>query len=264
MFNYCKQNCKLFYYTIYKLKFNLFHGGPADFYNEKVFPDKINSNDYYNHNNEYFIFGHTHLQFIVEYGSNTFINPGSVGLPRNGDFRAHYILLDTQTKNIEMFKNVYDVNKLINYYKVNDNINKLFFHNILFGRTSNKMLKCWDPTFFNYKEETILLKGKYNYFNTVYGVIISNLEDNFKKNVLYIISYLDGTFKITSNTLLFHWQLKQKPIELITQYYNYLSSDKSGFFYEELFISKIELLTSFNLRIDNIFNKIKFYNYDQI
>jgi putative phosphoesterase len=40
--------------------------------------------------------GHTHFPYILEVGNKLVINPGSVGLPRDGDPRAAYALLENR------------------------------------------------------------------------------------------------------------------------------------------------------------------------
>lgn len=245
--------------VIDKKKFNLFHGGPLNNYDEKIYPDKIDFSFYTEFNNEYFIFGHTHLQFFIKHGQNYFLNPGSVGLPRNGDFRAHYIILDTQNGNIDLLKCEYDVNKVINFYFNDNNVNKLIFHNIVFGRSSKKYLKYWFPFFFNIQEEDLLLKGKYYYYNTPFGLIISNSKEKFNNIILYVISYIDGTIKITSNTLFYHSQKPHFTNNYFNDNQNNLSSDQSGLFYEEHINTKDELMNLFNHRINNIFKKIQMY-----
>jgi len=42
---------------------------------------------------DYVCVGHTHVQYILQVGKTTVINPGSVGLPRDGDPRAAYAIL---------------------------------------------------------------------------------------------------------------------------------------------------------------------------
>lgn len=42
---------------------------------------------------DYVCVGHTHTQFILRIGTKTIINPGSVGLPRDGDPRAAYAVI---------------------------------------------------------------------------------------------------------------------------------------------------------------------------
>ncbi|WP_461864884.1 metallophosphoesterase family protein [Thermococcus sp.] len=57
------------------------------------------------------IVGHTHVQMLVEIGGRRIINPGGVGQPRDGDWRAAYAFLDTEKGEI-IFKRVeYDVQK---------------------------------------------------------------------------------------------------------------------------------------------------------
>jgi predicted phosphodiesterase len=40
------------------------------------------------------VFGHSHVQFTREIGGRTLVNPGSVGMPLDGDTRAAYALWD--------------------------------------------------------------------------------------------------------------------------------------------------------------------------
>jgi putative phosphoesterase len=42
---------------------------------------------------DYVLVGHSHLQFMLYSGHTTIINPGSVGLPRDGDPRAAYAII---------------------------------------------------------------------------------------------------------------------------------------------------------------------------
>ena len=73
------------------------HGGPNDSLDQYV----------YNFSNDliedlplgvkFLICGHTHVQATFKYREFTFINPGSVGQPRDGDSRAAYaVLIDGQ------------------------------------------------------------------------------------------------------------------------------------------------------------------------
>ena len=38
--------------------------------------------------------GHTHQQYVMEVGNKLVVNPGSVGLPREGDPRAAYAIVE--------------------------------------------------------------------------------------------------------------------------------------------------------------------------
>jgi putative phosphoesterase len=45
---------------------------------------------------DYVCVGHTHVQFILQVGHTTVINPGSIGLPRDGDPRAAYAVISDE------------------------------------------------------------------------------------------------------------------------------------------------------------------------
>jgi predicted phosphodiesterase len=47
-----------------------------------------------------FLFGHNHLQFHAEYKGRYFINPGSCGVPLDGDITAAYTLLDVDAGDV--------------------------------------------------------------------------------------------------------------------------------------------------------------------
>ena len=58
-------------------------------------------------------FGHTHLPFHREVGGIHFVNTGSVGRPKDGDWRAGYVLLEigSGTPSVEFVRVEYDVKK---------------------------------------------------------------------------------------------------------------------------------------------------------
>lgn len=56
--------------------------------------------------------GHTHLPFVCELGEARVLNPGSVGQPRDGDWRASYaVVMEGQ---IELRRVEYDVDRTLN------------------------------------------------------------------------------------------------------------------------------------------------------
>ena len=55
--------------------------------------------------------GHTHTQFTLQVGKTTIINPGSVGLPRDGDPRAGYAIWTPE--GVELKRIEYDVERTI-------------------------------------------------------------------------------------------------------------------------------------------------------
>jgi predicted phosphodiesterase len=58
-------------------------------------------------------FGHTHIPWHREVGGIHFVNTGSVGRPKDGDWRAGYVLLDVGTGkvNVEKVRVEYDVER---------------------------------------------------------------------------------------------------------------------------------------------------------
>jgi putative phosphoesterase len=56
------------------------------------------------------VFGHTHLPYVKQVGNVLFVNPGSVGKPKDGDTRASYVIIDVSDKIVATIKRVgYDV-----------------------------------------------------------------------------------------------------------------------------------------------------------
>jgi putative phosphoesterase len=53
--------------------------------------------------------GHTHLPRIFQSGERMVVDPGSVGQPRDGDPRAAYALVDTDTGGVTLERVAYDV-----------------------------------------------------------------------------------------------------------------------------------------------------------
>jgi putative phosphoesterase len=81
------------------------HGGwqdPVDEYMLEISPEYFDS-----FNGTLFVSGHTHVQTLAPLGKKTYCNPGSVGQPRDGDWRAAYAILDGT--NVELRRVEYDV-----------------------------------------------------------------------------------------------------------------------------------------------------------
>ncbi len=62
--------------------------------------------------------GHTHLPYILQVGKTTVINPGSVGLPRDGDPRAGYAIITDNV--IELRRIEYPIEKAIDVLQETD------------------------------------------------------------------------------------------------------------------------------------------------
>jgi predicted phosphodiesterase len=61
------------------------------------------------------VFGHTHVQFRRQaaVGDLELVNPGSVGMPLDGDARAAYALIDPDTRELELRRVAYDTDATI-------------------------------------------------------------------------------------------------------------------------------------------------------
>lgn len=60
---------------------------------------------------DYVVCGHTHQPYILKVGNTTILNPGSVGLPRDGDPRASYAMINDNV--IEMRRAEYPIERAI-------------------------------------------------------------------------------------------------------------------------------------------------------
>jgi putative phosphoesterase len=90
----------------------LTHGSPRNMF-EYVYPDTPVAylENLIEERKDYIILGHTHIPMVLHTGKGLFINPGSVGQPRDGDPRASFALLDTDEKKVEFHRVEYDIDK---------------------------------------------------------------------------------------------------------------------------------------------------------
>lgn len=94
----------------------LCHGSPwnRDFY---VYPDAnkqiINKMFTYDPDFDLLVFGHTHYPVIWEKNNQKIINPGSVGQPRDRKPGAAWALWDTDTNEVNFYREEYDLNLVI-------------------------------------------------------------------------------------------------------------------------------------------------------
>lgn len=102
-------------------RFLLVHGSPAGFDD----PIRIDTSDDRMRelikltNAEFVVFGHTHNPFVREVDGVTFINPGSVGKPIDGDPRASYAVLKIKKDqvSIEPYRVEYNLEKTLESMK---------------------------------------------------------------------------------------------------------------------------------------------------
>ena len=94
------------------LKIKMYHGSPWDELEGYIFPDYHNFNKFKEINADLIILGHTHWPMIKKIGGKIIINPGSCGQPRDYDSRASFIIFDTKTKNIQIKRVDYEIEKV--------------------------------------------------------------------------------------------------------------------------------------------------------
>jgi putative phosphoesterase len=98
-------------------KIQMVHAGLADPVDEYVYD--VNDDYLKNNNfaNDILISGHTHLiAYKKFYSGKMWINPGSVGQPRDFNRKASYAILD-EAMNVEFVRVAYDFNKTISAMK---------------------------------------------------------------------------------------------------------------------------------------------------
>lgn len=66
---------------------------------------------------DYVLVGHTHTPTAIRIGKVQVLNPGSVGQPRDGDPRASYAILDTDTWSFTIHRVEYPIDKVIEKLK---------------------------------------------------------------------------------------------------------------------------------------------------
>ncbi|MGL4421383.1 MAG: metallophosphoesterase family protein [Gemmataceae bacterium] len=86
---------------------------------------------------DYVCVGHTHQAFQLQVGSTTVINPGSVGLQRDGNPQARYAVLDTDTNTITLKSVAYDIEATIaalNQFPIEDRARAMLADVYRYGR----------------------------------------------------------------------------------------------------------------------------------
>ena len=89
-------------------KISLFHGSPWDPLQGYIYPDYPGFGEFLRIDSDLFFLGHTHYPLYKKIGNKGIINPGSVGLPRNGDSRAQAAIFDSRS-GVEFIKENYNI-----------------------------------------------------------------------------------------------------------------------------------------------------------
>ncbi|MEM4245002.1 MAG: metallophosphoesterase family protein [Candidatus Nanoarchaeia archaeon] len=99
--------------TIERRKVFMVHGSPHDHLFEYVYPnssDSLLNSIIGEAKADILIVGHTHVPMIRKLGGKLFINPGSVGQPRDNNPYASYCILDTDGFNVQLYRIPYNIN----------------------------------------------------------------------------------------------------------------------------------------------------------
>ncbi len=98
-----------------------FHGSPWSPLDEYIYPDCTTLSRFSHLPYDFVFLGHTHYQMIKTLGSTTIVNPGSCGLPRDGDCRCGAAIFHIGNGiHIELLRVEYDVGSFINFAKSNN------------------------------------------------------------------------------------------------------------------------------------------------
>jgi len=90
-------------------EYEAYHGSPRDFLEEYLYPDK--TIDFHAESKIVFT-GHTHYPMEKKVKESTFINPGSIGQPRDHSLGA-FAIVDTKDLKVEQVRYEYDKSSLI-------------------------------------------------------------------------------------------------------------------------------------------------------
>ncbi|MGC8609897.1 MAG: metallophosphoesterase family protein [Thermoplasmata archaeon] len=108
-------------FEIESYKFTVVHGSLENYLYDYVRPntsDEILKIKFKNSESDFVIFGHTHLPFSRKIGKTYYINPGSVGQPRDFDNRISYAIIDLNNMNVEIKRKKYNYEKTIEKIRV--------------------------------------------------------------------------------------------------------------------------------------------------
>ena len=78
-----------------------------------------------------FASGHTHLPVVKRWAERTYVNPGSVGQPRDGDPRAAYALVEGER--VELRRVAYDIDATAAAIRA-AGFSEHFYRNLYLGR----------------------------------------------------------------------------------------------------------------------------------
>lgn len=97
------------------LRMLLIHGTPSDPIHGYCYPD-TSLKSWADQTHDFVFMGNTHRPFIRKYGATTFVNVGSVGLPRDHGALSSLTVFDTQSHDVSMVRLPLDTQDLERRY----------------------------------------------------------------------------------------------------------------------------------------------------
>ena len=95
-------------FAIEGVRFSMFHGSPSSV-DEYVFEQDVDESLVEAGGGDVLILGHTHVPLVMRLRTGLFVNPGAVGQPRDGEWKASYAVFDTETRKCEVKREEYDL-----------------------------------------------------------------------------------------------------------------------------------------------------------
>lgn len=105
------------------------HGGWNDCLEEYVYTFDFSLA---NKKQRIFISGHTHIQKLESAQDKFYLNPGSVGQPRDGDKRTAFAVIK-KNNNIKLYRKEYNIDSIVDKMKEN-NFPKKIYEGLYFGK----------------------------------------------------------------------------------------------------------------------------------
>lgn len=93
------------------LRIRMLHGAPGDELYHYMSIEEAKQLDI--GDADLLLVGHTHIAYEVKQGHLWVVNPGSVGMPKDGDSRASYAILDTANKTVTFGRAKYNVELML-------------------------------------------------------------------------------------------------------------------------------------------------------
>lgn len=92
------------------VRLSVFHGSDTD-RNEYVYEESVEPGMLTRCGSDVIVLGHTHVPFVRSFPEGVVANPGAVGQPRDGDPRASFAVMDTETRTFDITRVEYPVDE---------------------------------------------------------------------------------------------------------------------------------------------------------